>query len=267
MRSKILIVVAALVLGGVAAVVAAQYLRSARTDIAAMNEPVAVLVAQQDLPRGVSAEELIAKKLVAEEKVPRQWVAADAVSSARLVANQVLAVPVGKGELLTKSRFQYPSEAGLSYSVPQDLVALSVDVDDVKGVAGLLKPGDNVVVYATFKPDGQAKTAYTQTVVGKAKVLAVGAAVTAEQTNAGADEQKDSGGLLNSRSGGTAGEELTYRTVTLGLSVEDGERVAFAREIGEVHLALLAQNAQEPKKPAPVWFKGPVYTPFAQIVK
>lgn len=266
MRSRIWIVVIALVLGGVAAVVAAQYLRSARTDIAALNEPVAVLVAQQDLPRGATAEELMERKLVAEEQVPRQWVAADAVSSVRVVAGQVLAVPVSEGELLTKSRFQYPSAAGLSYSVPENLVALSVDVDDVKGVAGLLKPGDNVVVFATFKPDGQAKTAYTQTVVAKTKILAVGAAVTAEQTVAEEDEEQK-GGLLDSRSGGGASDAPTYRTVTLGLSVEDAERVAYSREIGEIHLALLPQNAAEPAKPAPVWFKGPVYTSFQQIAR
>lgn len=267
MRTKLLIIVAALMLGGVAAVFAGQYLRGARTDIAELNEPVGVLIAQQDLPRGLGTEELVEKGFVKEERIPRRFVAADAVSSPRLIANQVLAVPVSAGEQLTKTRFQYPSQAGLSYSVPEDLVALSVEVDDVTGVAGLVKPGDNVVVYATFKPDGTDKTAYTQVVVPKARVLAVGGAVTPEQaTPTSSDsEKKASGGVFAAQNDSTEAPP-TYRTVTLGLSVGAAELVVFSREIGNVQLALLPQNAAEPDMPPPVWFKGPKYDPFKSIV-
>ena len=131
MRSKVLIIIAALVLGGVAAVLAANYLQSARTDIAAESEPVGVLVAQEDLPRGLSSAELVEKGLVAEEKIPRRFVAGDAVSSIRSIEDQVLAVPVSAGEQLTRGRFQYPAQAGLAYTVPEDFVALSIDVDPV----------------------------------------------------------------------------------------------------------------------------------------
>lgn len=267
MRTKIAIIVAALVLGGLAAVLAGQYLRGARADIAALSEPVGVLVAQQDLPRGLTAEELVDRGLVKEERVPRQFVAADAVSSVRLIESQVLAVPVSNGEQLTKTRFQYPAQAGLSYSVPENLVALSVDVDDVKGVAGLLKPGDHVVVYATFRPDGTAKTAYSQVVVKKARVLAVGGAVTPEQVAepSGGDGKTSTGGVFSASSN----SEQTlpaYRTVTLGLSVEDAEHVVFAREIGSIQLALLPQNAPDPAQPPAVWFDGPDYGPFKPVV-
>lgn len=248
MRSKIVIIVVALVLGGVAAVLAAGYLRSARTDIAAQNEPVKVLVAQQNLPRGLTAAELIERDLVKSEDVPRQFVAGDAVSSERIIADQVLAAPVSKGEQLTKSRFQYPSQAGLSFSVPEDEVAMTIATDEVKGVAGMLKPGDNVVVYSSFKPQG-IETAWTQTTVAKARVLAVGDVVTAEQASAPDDE--DGGGLLGGdrEQAAQSQSEATYRTVTLALSVRDAGRMAFSDAYGTVHLALLGQNAPAPEKP------------------
>lgn len=249
MRSKVLIVVLAVILGGVAAVLAAGYLQSARTDLAAQNEPVEVLIAQQDLPRGMTARDLIERKLIIVKQVPAQFVAADAVSSARIIENQVLATPVSAGEQLTRSRFEYPAEAGLSYSVPEGLVAISIAVDDVTGVAGLLKAGDSVVVYQSFEPDGRA-SAITKVAIAKARVVAVGANTSA----AAKEESKDEGGGL----GGQADEGRTeneYQTVTLALDPKDAEATAFAQEFGTIHLGLLPQNAEPSPKLAPTTYK------------
>lgn len=248
MKSKVLIIVLALVLGGAAAVVAANYLSSARTDIASANEPIAVLVATQDLPRGMSAEELVKRKLVSVEQVPRRFVAADAVSSQRAIAEQVLAVPVSAGEQLTKTRFQYPAEAGLSYSVPENLVACTVPVDEVSGVGGLLKPGDLVTVYATLKPDATAKSAYTAVIVPSARVLAVGEIV---GTEAPAEEEKSSSsGVLGG--GGGRNDGPAYRSVTLALTPALAQKAIFSSQVGEVQLTLLPPTTNEvaPLRPA-----------------
>jgi len=253
MRSKVIIVIVAVALGGVAAVLAAGYVQSARTDLAAQNKPVYVLVAQQNLPKGLTAEQLVEQGLVEVKKVPAQFVAGDAVSSERVIAQQVLATPVSEGEQLTRSRFAYPSEAGLSYSVPADLVAVSVAVDEVGGVAGLLKPGDNVAVFASYDPLGK-QSAFTKVTIGKARVLAVGASTSAE---AGAqDAEQGNGGVLarNREDEADSGEGKEYRTVTVAVPVAVAEQLAFANEFGTVQLALLPQNAAPAKTLAPVTF-------------
>lgn len=248
MRSKVLIVVVALVLGGLAAAFSANYLQGARSDIAAESEPVSVLVAQQDIPRGLSAAELVEQELVAEEQIPRRFVAGDAVSSARSIEEQVLAVGVSAGEQLTKSKFQYPAQAGLAYTVPDDFVAVSIDVDDVTGVSGLLKPGDNVIVYVTYEPDDPETPDFTSMVIAKARVLAVGAETSAEARSTQDDE--GDGGLLGGTTPGAGSS--TYQTVTLALSTPDAASLVFAREKGAIHLALLPKNAEAPAKTAPV---------------
>lgn len=259
MRAKILVVAVALVLGGLAAVLAANYLTGAQSEIASDAETVVVLVAQEDLPRGLTAAELVERGLVLEEEIPRRFVSSDAVSSERALENQVLAVPVSAGEQLTKTRFQYPSQAGLSYSVPEDFVAVSIDVDDVSGVAGLLKPGDNVVAYATFVPlvrgteeDEQSTDPFTMTVVPRARVLAIGEQISAEPAS-DTDADNTAAGALAANSAANQGTSngSTYRSVTLALSVEDAERIVFAQEQGMVHFALLPKNAEEPPAPAP----------------
>lgn len=253
MRSKIMILVVALVLAGAAAALAVSYLNGARSTIASESEPIGVLVAQDNLPRGLSIEELTQRGLVKIEQVPRRFVSADAVSSSAIVEGQVLAVPLSTGEQLTKNRFQFPSQAGLSYTVPLGYIALTVPVDEVSGVAGLIKPGDLVMVFATLKPKSDNKTAYTTQLIPQARVLAIGGTVTSEPTDQGATQQ---GGVFTSSSstaGGTSGG-ATYKSVTLALSVADAQRVAFVEELGVLQLALLSQTSAATSTVSPTSF-------------
>ncbi len=243
MRSKVIIIVLALVLGGLAAVFAASYLRSARTDIAAGNQPISVLVATQDLPRGLTTEELVKRKLIEERQVPRQFVSADAMSSMRGVENQVLAVPVGAGEQLTRTRFSYPQEAGLAYSVPEDLVAISASIDEVSGVAGLLKPGDYVMVYATLKVPGAKGGNRTVVLIPRARLLAVGSQV-GVQTDSSDQKKNSSGGLVNR----TASTE-TPSTVTLALTTTEAGSSRSRRRRGPQDWPCCPRLARNSKSP------------------
>lgn len=253
MRTRIIIVIVALVLGGTAAILAAGYLKGARTEIEAQSEPVKVLVAKEDLPRGLTAEDLVARKLIAEQEVPRRFVPAGAVSSARTLEGMVLAVPLSAGEFVTQGRFQFPSTAGLAYSVPEDFVALSLPVDAVRGVAGLVKPGDHVVVFATVETakKGQAKQKTTKLLIAKARVLAVGASLGVEAT----EEDGQAQGVFNGGSGGSSGSggsegQVIPSNITLALAADDAEKVVFCEEAGSVWLALLpATSTGGPKTP------------------
>lgn len=240
MRTKIVILVIALALGGLAAVMAARYLTDARSEIIEKNEPIEVFVAREDIPRGLSAEELIASELIAIEKVPARYVAAGAVSSARALEGHVLAQPLSAGEQVTTGRFELPSAAGLAYSIPADYIALSVPVDEVKGVSGLLKPGDHVTLFAHFEtgPEGDA---LTKMLLRDAKVLAVGGTIRpAEDTSA----QSGADGVL-STSRNDEEPELNARTVTIAVSPAVAEQIVFAEEEGEVWCALLPATGEE----------------------
>ncbi len=245
MRRNLILLVAAIVVGVVAAIAAAGYLRSARTDIVAENQPVQVLVAQQDLPQGMSAEEMISKEYAKLEEVPDRFVPEDGLSSARPIENMVLAVSVSAGEQLTASRFTFPNEAGLSYTVPEDLVAVSVEVDDVTGVSGLLRPGDSVIVFASFKPEGGMGAARTATLIPKARVLAVGQSLSALAPEGGGEEGGD---MLSTRSADAG----AYKAVTLALTPQDAARAVFARQNGQLHLALIPQTAPDGAAPKAV---------------
>ena len=242
MRIKVVILIAALVLGGLAAVLAAQYLSDARSELASEGQPISVLVAQEDIPRGMSADELLAKKMIAATDVPRRFTAAGAISSPRAIEGQVLAVPLTKGEQVTAERFEFPSTAGLAYSIPKGLMAVSIGINDVNGVSGLVKPGDHVSLYVTLDPGPDGKTAITQMLLPDSRVLALGASMSTE-SSAETEEQK-TGGLGSSARQNSSTSEGP-RTLTIAVTPEDAERVVYAEELGSVWCALLPASAED----------------------
>lgn len=244
MRGKVLILIAALVLGVVAAVFAARYIEGARARVEAQDQPVQVLVAQQDLPAGMTGEELADDELLKLETVPRRYVPDDAISSMAAITGKVLTVPLSKGEQVSESRFSLPSAAGLSFAVPEDFVAIALPNTADRGVAGLIRPGDSVVVYATFEPGTGFEEAVTKLVLRKARVLAVGGSTTSISSST--NQQKDTGGgTLSEPQAAAPGDKDVPGTITLALSPADAEKLVFAQEMGKVWLALLGSGTTE----------------------
>jgi len=242
MRSRVFILVAAVVLGIAAALVTAQYLRGATARLTSEAEPVQVLVAMQDVPRGTTAEEALKQGFIQVQEVPQRYVSANAVSSARGIEGQVLAATLSKGEQVTRARFQFPSEAGLSFAIPDGFLAVSIPADDVTCVGGMLKSGDWVMVTATFDPGPNGKDAESRILLPKARVLAVGI-----DTGVTVDEETDGNGptlTAGARSSGRA-DSVQSATVTLALKPGDVEKVVFAERQGSVWLALLPTTETE----------------------
>ncbi|MFU8891667.1 MAG: Flp pilus assembly protein CpaB [Anaerosomatales bacterium] len=250
MRSKMVILVAAILLGLVAAFFAARYLDSARMRLEADAQPVEVLVAQQELQVGSSADQLLESDQIVVARMPRQYVSDGAVSSPASIEGQVLAFPVSKGEQITAARFKYATEVGLSYAVPKDYVAVSIPNNAVKGVAGLIKPGDHVMVLATFEPGDGIEDAITKVILRKARVIAAGADVTTAESGStsspGTEGQAGGGGVLGGGGTGGAREQADAPgTITLAIPPAEAERLVFAEEQGRVWLALIGSATTE----------------------
>lgn len=241
MRTKAIIIVIALALAGVATALAVNYINSARSEVAASSEPIEVLVAQEDIPRGAAAEELIAGGMIALEEVPQRYVAADAISSERAIEGQVLNTPLSKGEQVTVARFSLPSAAGLAYSVPADQVAIAIPVDEVRGISGMVRPGDKVAVFVTIEsPDAAEDEAkVTRLLIAEAKVVAMGTALTAEPPQQ--QDEKEGGGALVTEN---REEARAPSVMTLAVPPSDAEKLIFSEEEGSVWVVLLPATAE-----------------------
>lgn len=237
MRSKLLILAVAVVLGLLAVLFGARYLDSARAEIAAGAEPVLVLVASRDVPAGTPAEQLLDQEFAEEKEVPRQYVADAAISSVGTIKGKVLAVPLTRGEQLTSNRFKVAEEVGLAYALPEGYVAISVPDNPARGVSGFITPGDYVMVIGSFDP-GTIDEAISKILIKKARVLATGTE-TSQTVQPSASEQGESGGMLS----GNASSAPGIQTLTLAVTPVDAERLVFAQEVGSVWYTLLSSSS------------------------
>jgi pilus assembly protein CpaB len=111
---------------------------------------------------------------------------------------------------------------GLAFIVPSGKRAISIPVDDVSGVAGLLKPGDRVDVVAVVpEPDatGQKETPTSFVIMQNISILAVNGKLEEEKTT-----KKE--------------EKLAQGTVTLAVTPEESRRLLLANQKGVIRLML-----------------------------
>jgi pilus assembly protein CpaB len=116
--------------------------------------------------------------------------------------------------------------------------AVSVAVDAVTGVSGLIWPGDKVDVILTQELDAQnvplSRRVFGETVLTDVRVIAV-------------DQQITQGGVAN---GSAEGVGKLAHTVTLQVASDQAERVAVANRLGRLALAVRAVDGLPPGSPA-----------------
>lgn len=231
MRQRAIILAIAVFLGLTAAFMVSSYANKAKTAALANIKTVKVLTAVAKLPVGLSLDALRARKLVEIKKVPKEFVAEGALKpSSKLDDKMVLASSLVKGEQLTKDKFKVAKEAGLAFTIPPDMIAVAIPIDDMKAAGNLIRVGDLVNVVGTAKNiDGKEMT---KTILQKVRVLAVGTSLE------NSEKQNSSVGSLTA-----AGEaQKTSRTVTLALSQEEAEKLIFMQDQGRIWLTLLPSS-------------------------
>lgn len=118
---------------------------------------VNVVVAAADIP----ANTTITSEMVTLSELPTQAVLQNAVKEPSLVVGSVLNTPAVKGEQIISSRLIKTGKAGnqtLAYTVQSGMRAITIAVDNIKGISGLIKPGDNIDLIAQFQVDGKTAT-------------------------------------------------------------------------------------------------------------
>jgi pilus assembly protein CpaB len=136
-----------------------------------------VLAAAHDLPVGTLLRKADLKTVsVLASDLPR-----GAVLSEKDALNRVVLYPVNANEPLANSKLSLLTGAeGISATIDPGHRAVSVQITDVSGVAGLIAPG--AMVDVLFTRTGNMSEALTSTILQNVKVLAIGRAVQIGQT-------------------------------------------------------------------------------------
>lgn len=212
--NNLLILSVAIVLGIVAAVLARNWLAShARSDQAATGT---IVVATKPLAFG--------SQLTADNTLEIPWSTAAlpegafATKAALLKDGRRMTLAlIAKNEPILRSKITAANQpATLSSMLAPGKRAVTVRVDDVRGVAGFIQPGDLVdVVLIRTMAESRTNDSYSEVILQSAKVLAIDQ-ITGEHTE----------------------QPTIAKAVTLEVGVEEAQKILLATNIGRLSLIL-----------------------------
>ena len=248
-----LILISGVILGVVAIVMTKMYLdqqklavqERAKKAIANMQaNQTAVLVSKQYIPQG----SVIESDMLDTAIVPTKFVQPQAVTSLDRIAGMVTVAPISEGEQISLSKLTIERKAGggdLAGTTPSGKRAISIMVDNIASLSGMVKPGDYVDVLATIQipvqgADGQVtRQMVVVPLFQNVLVLAVGqnTRVVSSSGSRYAEAPAASGGGV---------------LITLALGPQEANLIAFVQEQGKVRLTMRspADAKIEPMAPA-----------------
>ncbi len=147
MRPNVRRLFIAIALAGIASLLLISYVQDIEKRAIMKGAPERVLVAKKD----ISARTIITEELVEYKEIPKPFIEPQAVTNIEEILGMVAITDIGKGAQVTKNLLLPPTVwTVLSSFVPERYRAITIHVDEVSGVGGLILPGDEVDVVATF---------------------------------------------------------------------------------------------------------------------
>jgi pilus assembly protein CpaB len=229
---------AAVVLGLVAAIVARQLVTQRQTVVSGTTASVEltdIVVASRDIAPGetLDAEDLTVAR-VESKNAP-----ANIASNPSTLFNRVAKIQIPKGQIIHELLL---AEAGVSGGLPGVIRpgyrAMTIEVNEFTGVAGLLQPGNRIDVLARFNDGENGQT--TRTVVQNVEIIAVGTELSNKtpgntETSAIAPDQQPQ-------------NKAFARAITVLVTPTDAERL----DLAAANQARLALRASLDTEKAPV---------------
>jgi pilus assembly protein CpaB len=189
---RTMILVVALVIGMIAAIALYSYVGSVDNRAYADAQLVEVYVVKKDITKGTYGEDAVNNGLLEKDEIPLEFRPANALSNLDPIRGKVAITNLSKDQVIVDGLFVAPNQVpggAFSTNIDKGMVAVTVTVDQVRGVGGNLLPGDRVNVLVTGV-DGSRNVQYLYQNV---KILAIGqnaapgVGETEQATNPGSD--------------------------------------------------------------------------------
>lgn len=133
-------------MAAIAAVANYAYLSSVQDRAYNNAERLKVFVVGKEIPKGLPGEQAIQEEFIKADEIPREFRPGTAITDVAALRAKVALTNLSIGQVVVDGMFVNPIEAQITFSqrIPAGHVAITVQVDQVRGVAGLLVPGDQV---------------------------------------------------------------------------------------------------------------------------
>lgn len=175
---------------------------------------------------------LVEESMVRREEVPASFIQPGAIGSVDDVRGKLTSGNILQGEQIVAGKIaSSDSELGLAVLIGEGKKAVTVAINDVTGVAGLLLPNNHVDVLGTFTSGNEV---ITTGLLSDIKVLAVNR-MTSPRSRATEGGTAKSG-MFPAESGRSKAEQIV--NATLAVTLEEAQKVVLAQELGTVTLVL-----------------------------
>jgi pilus assembly protein CpaB len=153
---RTVILIAAVVIAAIAAVAIYSYLNNVQNRAYNDAKLVSVYRVEKDIKKGLPGEQAIDGAFVKKSTIPQKYRPTTALTDINTIRGKVALNDLSAGQVVVDGMFVEPRAATVSFAqrIPAGQVAVSVQVDQVHGVANLVVPGDKVNILAAA-PDGE----------------------------------------------------------------------------------------------------------------
>jgi pilus assembly protein CpaB len=229
--SSWLILAASVVFGCIGVYAASHYIsRTVQAEKARLNPNVRtldVVVAKADLERGA----IVGTDNMAVRKVPAEFVPGTAIGPASFgnVEGARLAVPMRAGEILLRGTLEGADTATFATKIASGVRAITLSVDEVNAIAGLLQPNDRVDLYYTARSARGGASELTALLMQNVLILATGRQV--RPSVAESDQP---------------GVGRAFSNITIEATPEQAQRLILAQKSGSLTAVLRAPADSKP---------------------
>jgi len=226
-RRRILVVAAAIIAAlGVALVLL--YVRGADNRAQDEYATVKVLTATAQITPGETIDQASSGGKLALKPVTKNELLTGYQTSTAALAGQVALTTIYPGEQIIASKFGATAAPVSALTIPDGLLAISVNLTDPARVAGFVNPGSKVAIFTNGTEGGQP---FTRLLLPNITVLGVGSTTPISTTTTNQQGQQTT-------------EQLPRTLLTIAVDQDQAQKVLFAQSNGELSFGLLTDNSK-----------------------
>lgn len=250
MGRRTLLMIAAIVIAALGAGMIFLYVQGINDRAQADQEPREVLAATKQIEAGESIDDAVAAGKLDLVAFAEKDILDGAVQNTETLSGQVALQTIYPNEQIIPTKFGAPGTEQ-AITIPDGMMAVSVQLTDPARVAGFINPGAKVAVFASGSmpakngdpnadPSAASTDTFTQLLIPTVDVIGVGTTSVLSTTTT--DE-----------TGAATTEQLPKTLLTLALTQDQAQKVIFASNNGQLALGLLNDKSKV-RTAAPVTF-------------
>ncbi len=226
-KNSVIILFVAILMGGAAAYLARSVLKTQMNAAVALPPPGHIVIAAEALAYGAAlSAENVSEVPWYTDTLPEGAFATkdDLLGGGR----RIVLSPLKRGEPVLHSKVTGPGQrASLAMQLEDGKRAVTVQVDDVRGVAGFVLPGDFVDIIMIADDVSSKRQSYSDILLEHVKVLAI-----------------------DQLAGEVEGKPTVARAVTLEVTKEQAQKILLATNVGKLSLVLgrPIESSDEPNR-------------------